>query len=58
MNHPCDHLIAGVTHSHTMREPLPSRAAPIFALKPAGGCKDTSPGHTSPGIVVGFAFQP
>jgi hypothetical protein len=36
MNHPCDHLIAGVTHSHTMREPLPSRAAPIFALKPAG----------------------
>jgi hypothetical protein len=47
--------LAGMTHSHTMQEPLPDRPASVFALTTAGECKEGPVRHPTHGIVVGFA---
>ena len=48
----------GMTHSHTMQEPLLDRPASVSALTPAGGRKEMTTNGAAHGIVVGFACQP
>jgi hypothetical protein len=50
--------LAGMTHSHTMQETLPSRPTPVSALTPAGERKEMTAIRASHAIVVGFACQP
>jgi hypothetical protein len=47
--------LAGMTHSHTMQEPLPARPASVSALTPASGRKEMTTNRAAHGIVVGFA---
>ena len=51
----CASTLAGMTHSHTMQEPLPDRPTPVSALTPAGGRKEMTRNRALHGIVVGFA---
>ena len=50
--------LAGMTHSHTMQEPLPYRPTSVSALMPAGKRKEMTTNGAAHGIVVGFARQP
>ena len=50
--------LAGMTHSHTMQEPLLGRPMPVSALTPAGERKEMTTNGAAHGIVVGFAGQP
>ncbi len=53
----CASTLAGMTHSHTMQEPLLARAKPVSALTQGGGRKEMTTNGAAPGIVVGFARQ-
>jgi hypothetical protein len=48
----------GMTHSHTMQEPLLDRPASVSALTPAGGRKEMTMNRALLWILVGFAGQP